>query len=168
MHTDRCGNTRGQECANGSGKDDKIQEFTYTDTTNVEHETYDYTGTNLSHWNSNKRFKEKFGSHIRKTFKDSLQKTAVPGTSHIIRKEPQSETGSLSGGDHRWFRRSTRKKRPVTRDNNNSNMIIIMAASSRFTYAMHFSVRIPSGFPWVVRMIDRITPRKTGLFSVRN
>jgi len=23
---------------------------------------------------------------------------------------------SLSGGDHRWFKRSTRKKRPVTRE----------------------------------------------------
>jgi len=23
---------------------------------------------------------------------------------------------SLSGGDHRWFKRSTRQKRPVTRD----------------------------------------------------
>jgi hypothetical protein len=32
--------------------------------------------------------------------------------------------GSLSGGDHRWFKRSTRKKRPVTRhdvNNNNKN-----------------------------------------------
>jgi hypothetical protein len=30
---------------------------------------------------------------------------------------------ALSGGDHRWFKRSTRKKRPVTRDdvNNNNN-----------------------------------------------
>jgi hypothetical protein len=40
----------------------------------------------------------------------------------------------LSGGDHRWFKRSTRKKRPVTRDdvnnnnnnNNNNNIIIII------------------------------------------
>jgi hypothetical protein len=33
---------------------------------------------------------------------------------------------SLNGGDYRWFRRSTRKKRPVTREdntNNNNNMI---------------------------------------------
>jgi hypothetical protein len=27
----------------------------------------------------------------------------------------------LSGGDHRWFKRSTRKKRPVTRDDDNNN-----------------------------------------------
>jgi hypothetical protein len=55
---------------------------------------------------------------------DSLQKTAILGTSHIIRKVLQCEARSLSGGDHRWFKRSTRKKRHVTRDNvnNNNNM----------------------------------------------
>jgi len=47
---------------------------------------------------------------------DSLQKTAIYGTSHIIRKVLQGEALSLSSGDHRWFKRSTRKKRPVTRD----------------------------------------------------
>jgi hypothetical protein len=40
----------------------------------------------------------------------SLQKTAVLGTSHIIRKVLQCETGSVSGGGHRWFKRSTGKK----------------------------------------------------------
>jgi hypothetical protein len=52
---------------------------------------------------------------------DSLQKTAVLGTSHIIRKVLQCEASSLSGGDHCWFKRSTWEKRPVTRDNNNNN-----------------------------------------------
>ena len=47
---------------------------------------------------------------------DSLQKTAILGTSHIIRKVLQCEACSLSGGDHRWFKRSTGKKRPVIRD----------------------------------------------------
>jgi hypothetical protein len=47
---------------------------------------------------------------------DSLQKTAVLGTSHIIRKILQSETGSLSGGGHRWFKGSTGGKWPVARD----------------------------------------------------
>jgi len=42
---------------------------------------------------------------------DSLQKTAILGTSHIIRKILQCE----ACGAHRWFKRSTRKKRPVTR-----------------------------------------------------
>ena len=46
---------------------------------------------------------------------DSLQKTATLGTSHIIRKVLQCEAWSVSGGDHRWFKRSTGKKRPMTR-----------------------------------------------------
>jgi len=48
---------------------------------------------------------------------DSLQKTAILRTSPIIQKVLQCETCGLSGGDHRWFKRSIRKKRPVTRDN---------------------------------------------------
>ena len=44
---------------------------------------------------------------------DALQKTVVLGTSHIIWKVLQRDTGSLSSGDHRWFKRSARKKRPV-------------------------------------------------------
>ena len=68
MHADRCGNTRRQKCcAKGSGKEVEIQEFMYRDTTNVEPEMYDYTSNNCSHQNSNKMFKEKFGSHTRKT-----------------------------------------------------------------------------------------------------
>ena len=47
---------------------------------------------------------------------DSPQKTAIIGTSHIIRKVLQCEALSVSGGDHRWFKRITGKKRPVTRD----------------------------------------------------
>ena len=53
MHTDRCGNTRRQKCcAKGSGKELKIREFMYIDTTNVKPEMYDYTSNNWSHWNS--------------------------------------------------------------------------------------------------------------------
>jgi hypothetical protein len=53
----------------------------------------------------------------RKHSVDSLQKTAILGTSHIIRKVLQSETRSLRGGDHRWFkRRSARKNKPVARE----------------------------------------------------
>jgi hypothetical protein len=55
-------------------KNSKIQKFMYRDTTNVEHEMYDYTGNNWSHRNSNKRFIEKFGSHTRKTFNRSTTK----------------------------------------------------------------------------------------------
>jgi hypothetical protein len=59
---------------------------------------------------------------------DSIQKAAILGTSNIIRKVLQSETGG--GGDHHWFKRSTRKKRSVTRDNNNIIIIIIIIPSA--------------------------------------
>jgi len=69
VHNDRCGNTRRQKCcAKGSGKEVKIQDFMYRDITNVEPEMYDYTSNNWSHWNSNEKLKEKFGSCARKTF----------------------------------------------------------------------------------------------------
>ena len=69
MQTDRCGNTRRQNCcAKGSGKEVKIQEFVYRDAMNVEPEMYDCASSNWSHWNSNKKLKEKFGNYTRKTF----------------------------------------------------------------------------------------------------
>jgi hypothetical protein len=71
VHTDRCGNTRtsGQKChAKGGREETKTQQFMDRDTANVEHEMYDYNSNNWSHRNSNKRFKEKFVSHSRKTF----------------------------------------------------------------------------------------------------
>ena len=55
-------------CAKGSGKEVKIQEFMYRDTTNVVPEMYDSTSNIWSHWKSNEKPKEKFGSCIRKTF----------------------------------------------------------------------------------------------------
>jgi hypothetical protein len=66
--TDRCGNTRREKCrAKGSGKEVKIQEFRSRNATNVEPEMYDYTSNNWSHWNSNEKFKEKFGIYTKKT-----------------------------------------------------------------------------------------------------
>jgi hypothetical protein len=47
---------------------------------------------------------------------DSVQRTGMLGTSHIIRKVLQSQTWNLSSGFHYWFKRSTKKKRPVTRE----------------------------------------------------
>jgi len=69
----------------------------YRDTANVESEMYECTSNNWSHWNSNKKLKEKSGSCTRKTF-DSLQKTAIIGTSQIMWKVLQCEARSLSGG----------------------------------------------------------------------
>ena len=40
----------------------------YRDTTKVEPEMYDYNNNNWSHWNSNEKLKEKFGSCTRITF----------------------------------------------------------------------------------------------------
>ena len=39
----------------------------YRDTANVEPEMYDHTRNNWSHWASNEKLKEKFGSCTRKT-----------------------------------------------------------------------------------------------------
>ena len=58
---------------------------------NVEPEMYECTSNNWSHWNSNETLKEKFGTVPGKHSIDSLQKTAVLGTSHIIRKVLQCE-----------------------------------------------------------------------------
>jgi hypothetical protein len=77
MHTDRCGNIRRQKCrGKGSGKEVKIQQYRYRNTTKVKHDMYDCTGNNWSHWNSNEKLKENFGRYIRKildrfTTKDS-------------------------------------------------------------------------------------------------
>jgi len=57
----------------------------------VEPEMYDCTSNNWSHWNSNKKLKEKFGNCTRKTFDRFTTKEAALGTSHIIRKVLQCE-----------------------------------------------------------------------------
>jgi len=49
-------------------KKSKMQEFMYRDRANVESEMNDCTSNNWSHWNSNEKLKEKFGSCTRKTF----------------------------------------------------------------------------------------------------
>jgi hypothetical protein len=133
MYTHKCGNISWQDChAKGSRKDTKTQEFMFRDTTNVEREMYDYTSNNWNHRNSNKSKKKKDLEAIPgKHSIDSLQQTAVLGTSHIIREVLQSETSSLSGGDLCWFKRSTREKRRVTRDN---EIIIIITIITRSDY----------------------------------
>ena len=49
-------------------KETKTHDLMHSDTANVEHEMCDYTGNNWNHQNCSKRFKEKSGSHITKTF----------------------------------------------------------------------------------------------------
>jgi len=65
--------------------------FKCRDTKNLEPEIYDYTSNNWSHWNGNKKLKEKFGNCTREIFGRFTTKTAVLGTSHIIRKVLQCE-----------------------------------------------------------------------------
>ena len=96
MHTDRCGNTRRQKCrAKGSGNEVKIEEFMYRDTTEIQRM-----------WNLKctivpviivtigivtRSLKKNLESVPGKHSIDSLQKTAILGTSHIIRKVLQCE-----------------------------------------------------------------------------
>ena len=92
MHTDRRGNTRRQKCcAKGSGKEVKIQEFVYRDTTNVEPQMYKCTSNNWSPWIVRRSLKKNLETIPGKHSIDSLQKTAILGTSHIIRKVLQCE-----------------------------------------------------------------------------
>ena len=81
----------------GKTKQTNIQEFTCYDTASVEHEVYGHTGNNWSHRNRNRRFKEKFGSHARRTFDRFSAKTDVLGTARIIRKVLQCETKHQPG-----------------------------------------------------------------------
>jgi hypothetical protein len=78
----------------------------YRDTMNVEHEMNSYTSNIWSHWNSKKRFKE----ILKKMFNRCTTKTVTLGTSRIIQKMLQSETGSLSGGEQ-YHEEKTRDKR---------------------------------------------------------
>jgi hypothetical protein len=93
VHTDRCGSTRRQKCrAKESGKEVIIQEFRYSDITNVETEMYDCTSHNWSHWNSNETVGNNLETIPGKHSIDSLQQTAELGTSHVVRKVLQCET----------------------------------------------------------------------------
>jgi hypothetical protein len=82
---------------------------------------HDFTSYNWSHWNSNKKLKEKSVSCTGKTF-DRFT-TAGSCTGNITHNTESTAVWNLSvsGGGHRWFKGSTGKKRRVTRDNNNSN-----------------------------------------------
>ena len=92
MHTDGCGNTRRQKCcAKGSGKEVKLQEFKYRDKRmwNLKRTIIPViTGaTGIVTRGLRKNLEAVPGKHSI----DSLQKTAVLGTSHIIRKVLQCE-----------------------------------------------------------------------------
>ena len=62
---------------------------------------YDYTGNNWSHRNSNRRFKEKFGSHTRGTCNRFTTKAAT----HGIHRSRHAAIWNLKP---QWFKKSTR------------------------------------------------------------
>jgi len=91
--TYRCGLTSRQKCyAERCRKETKIQEFMYKDTTKEKNEMRHHTGINWDQCNSNTKFTENLENIPEKRSTDLQQKTAIIGTSHIIRKVPQSET----------------------------------------------------------------------------
>ena len=72
-------------CKKEAEKKVKIQQFVCRDATNVEPEMYGCTGNNWSHWNSNEKLTEQFGSCTRKTFdrfttKDSYTRNITHNT----------------------------------------------------------------------------------------
>ena len=83
------------------------------------------TGNNSSQRHSDNTFKEKCGSRTRKTFNRRSTKEAILGTSHILREVLQCEACSRRCVDNRWFKRRTRKKRPVARDTMMKMVIMI-------------------------------------------
>jgi hypothetical protein len=93
MHTDRCCNTRRQKyLAKGSGKEAKMQEVLYTDTTNMKPEKNKIIpvkngATKIVTKGLRKNLEAITGKHSI----DSLNETAILATSHIIRKVPQSK-----------------------------------------------------------------------------
>jgi hypothetical protein len=92
MRNDRCGNTGRQKCcAKGSGKEVKIQEFMYRDTANVELKCTVIPvmigATGIVTRSLRKQLEAVPGKH----WIDSVQKTAVLGTAHIMRKVLQCE-----------------------------------------------------------------------------
>jgi len=83
--------------------------------------------------------RKKFQTITEKHSVDSLQKTAVLGTSHIMQKVLQSENGSLCGGNRRWFRRHGRKKRRVSRDMMMVIIIIIIISPPELPFSLSVS-----------------------------
>jgi len=97
MHVDRCDDICGHKCcAKGSTKEVKIQQFMYKDTTNVEHEMCACTVPAIcgATGTVTKGIKNNLEAKAGKHSADSVPKTAVFGTAHIMRKVLQCDTGT--------------------------------------------------------------------------
>ena len=105
---------------------------------------------------------------------DSLQKTAILGTSHTIQKVLQCEAWSVSGGDHCWFKWSNRKKclwqeTSISYNNNNNNNRVnlnyyfyLLLSFLRF---LHLSIRFSVRLFFCLSVCLRVY--KAGVMSVR-
>jgi len=97
VHVDRCGNTRGRKCrAKGNTEEVKIQQFMYGDTTNVEHEMCACTVPAIcgATGRVTKGIKNNLEAKSGKHSADSVNKTAVIGTAHIMGKVLQCAIGT--------------------------------------------------------------------------
>ena len=110
MRTDRCGIVGVHKCYAKESREETCQEFMYRDTMNVEREMHYCTGSNWIHRNGIKMFKEKLGSHNRKTFIGFRKKDCF-----IRNITSYGNDCSLSGGNRFWFKRSTGRGWSVTR-----------------------------------------------------
>jgi len=85
---------------------------------------YDYIGNNWSHRNSNKRFKEKFGSHATKTF-NRLTTTTWNIThnteSAAVRKLKPERWGLPLAQKYREEKARDKRKQQQQHNNNNNN-----------------------------------------------
>jgi hypothetical protein len=158
MHTDRCGNTRRQNVMQKeAGKKLKykslgieIQRMWNLKCTII---PVIIRATGIVMKNSRKSLGAIAGKHST----DSLRKTAVLGTSHIIQKVLQCETWSLSRGNHCCFKRSTRKKvcdkrqqqQQHNNNNDNNNLMHAYIHIHKHTHT-HTHVSTATPFPFVL------------------
>jgi hypothetical protein len=73
-----------------------------------------YTGYSWSNWNGNVKLKEKSGSCTGKTFdRFTTADSCTWNSTH------NTESAAVwNGGGHRWFKRTTGKKKPVKKSDN--------------------------------------------------
>jgi hypothetical protein len=102
----------------------------YGDITNVDCEIHYYTCNNWGHRNSNKSFKEKFGSLTMKTFDRFTAKGSY--TWNITRNTVSnaSENWSLIGGDRRFCRGYVQGRKGWRQKTNNNNNSLCIYCSS--------------------------------------
>jgi hypothetical protein len=78
-------------------------------------------------------------------------------------KVQQSENLSLSDGDHYWFKRSTRKKRPVTRDDddddddddNNNNRLSHHYACHKMVFQLPINLNFTTANPFFLQLFGQ-------------